>query len=287
MRAEGTRFVTECEVGVDLSVEQLRERHDVVVLAVGALRGRDNDVEGRHLGGVHLAMEHLVPANRECEGDGPSPLSAKGRHVVIIGGGDTGADCLGTAHRQGAASVTQLDYNPEPPESRDESRSPWPMWPLVLRTSPAHAEGGARRYEVAVQRFVGDDDGHVRAMEIAEVRVTRDAEGRRRITPVGDTLEIPCDLALLAIGFDGVEHMTLLDDLGLAVNGRGALSCGSDWQTDAPGVFVCGDAHRGASLIVWAIAEGRSAAHAVDSYLMGESDLPAPVLPGALPLAVA
>ena len=287
MRAEGTRFVTECEVGVDLSVEQLRERHDAVVLAVGALRGRDNDVEGRHLDGVHLAMEHLVPANRECEGDGPSSLSARGRHVVIIGGGDTGADCLGTAHRQGAASVTQLDYNPEPPEYRDESRSPWPMWPLVLRTSPAHAEGGARRYEVAVQRFVGDDTGRVRAMEIAEVRVTRDADGRRRITPVGETLEIPCDLALLAIGFDGVEHMALLDGLGLALNGRGALSCGSDWQTAAPGVFVCGDAHRGASLIVWAIAEGRSAAHAVDSYLMGESDLPAPVLPGALPLAVA
>ena len=287
MRAEGTRFVTECEVGVDLSVEQLRGQHDAVVLAVGALRGRDNEVEGRRLDGVHLAMEHLVPANRECEGDGPSSLSARGRHVVIIGGGDTGADCLGTAHRQGAASVTQLDYNPEPPEYRDESRSPWPTWPLVLRTSPAHAEGGARRYEVAVQRFVGDDDGHVRAIEIAEVRVSRDADGRRHITPIGESLEIPCDLALLAIGFDGVEHMALLDGLDLELNRRGALSCGSDWQTAAPGVFVCGDAHRGASLIVWAIAEGRSAAHAVDTYLMGESDLPSPVLPGALPLAVA
>jgi glutamate synthase (NADPH) small chain len=287
MRAEGTRFVTECEVGVDLSVEQLREQHDAVVLAVGALRGRDNDVEGRHLDGVHLAMEHLVPANRECEGDGPSHLSARGKHVVIIGGGDTGADCLGTAHRQGAASVTQLDYNPEPPEYRDESRSPWPMWPMVLRTSPAHAEGGQRRYEVAVQRFVGDDQGHVRAMQIAEVRVTRDTEGRRHISPVGESLEIPCDLALLAIGFDGVEHMALLDGLGLGLNRRGALSCGPDWQTTAPGVFVCGDAHRGASLIVWAIAEGRSAAHAVDVYLMGESDLPAPVQPTALPLAVA
>ncbi|OBK71593.1 glutamate synthase subunit beta [Mycobacterium sp. 1274761.0] len=287
MRAEGTRFVTECEVGIDLSVEQLRERHDTVVLAVGALRGRDNDVEGRHLDGVHLAMEHLVPANRECEGDGPSPLSAKGKHVVIIGGGDTGADCLGTAHRQGAASVTQLDYNPEPPQYRDDSLSPWPTWPLVLRMSPAHAEGGARRYEVAVQRFIGDDTGHVRAMEIAEVRVTREASGRRHITPVGESMQIPCDLALLAIGFDGVEHMALLDGLGLELNGRGALSCGSDWQTTAPGVFVCGDARRGASLIVWAIAEGRSAAHAVDAYLMGESDLPAPVLPGALPLAVA
>lgn len=288
MRAEGTRFVTECEVGVDLTVEQLRERHDAVVLAVGALRARDNDVEGRHLDGVHLAMEHLVPANKECEGDGPSALSARDKHVVIIGGGDTGADCLGTAHRQGAASVTQLDYNPEPPETRDDTRTPWPMWPLVLRTrlSPAHAEGGQRRYQVAVQRFLGDEQGRVRGMEIAEVKVERDAEGRRQIVPVGETLEIPCDMALLAIGFEGVEHMPLLDGLGLSLNNRGALPCGSDWQTDAPGVFVCGDAHRGASLIVWAIAEGRSAAHAVDAYLMGESDLPAPVRPGALPLAV-
>ncbi|MDY6871848.1 MAG: glutamate synthase subunit beta [Actinomycetota bacterium] len=288
MRAEGTRFVTECEVGVDLTVDQLRERHDAVVLAVGALRARDNDVEGRHLDGVHLAMEYLVPANKECEGDGPSTLSARDKHVVIVGGGDTGADCLGTAHRQGAASVTQLDYNPEPPETRDDTRTPWPMWPLVLRTrlSPAHAEGGQRRYQVAVQRFLGDERGQVRGMEIAEVKVERDAEGRRRIVPVGETLEIPCDMALLAIGFEGVEHMRLLDGLGLRLNARGALPCGSDWQTDAPGVFVCGDANRGASLIVWAIAEGRSAAQAVDAYLMGESDLPAPVRPGALPLAV-
>jgi glutamate synthase (NADPH/NADH) small chain len=286
MRAEGTRFVTDCEVGVDISVEALRAQHEAVVLAVGALRARDYDVEGRHLHGVHLAMEHLVPANRECEGDGPSPITAKDKHVVIIGGGDTGADCLGTAHRQGAASVTQLDYNPEPPEVRDESRSPWPTWPLVLRTSPAHAEGGQRRYEVAVQRLLGDEDGNLRAIEMAEVRVTRDAEGRRSITPAGESLELPCDLALLAIGFDGVEHMALLDGLGLELNRRGALPCGSDWQTTAPGVFVCGDAHRGASLVVWAIAEGRSAAHAVDTYLMGESDLPEPVRPTALPLAV-
>ena len=286
MRAEGTRFVTECEVGVDLTVEQLRQRHQAVVLAVGALRGRDNDVPGRELDGVHLAMEHLVPANRECEGDASAAISAAGKHVVIIGGGDTGADCLGTAHRQGAASVTQLDYNAEPPEPRDDELSPWPTWPLVLRTSPAHAEGGARRFEVAVQRFIGDDDGHVRAIEIAEVRVTRDADGRREITPVGESLQIPCDLALLAIGFEGVEHMALLDGLNLKLTRRGTVSCGSDWQTDAPGVFVCGDAHRGASLVVWAIAEGRSAAHAVDAYLMGESDLPAPVRPGTLPLSV-
>jgi glutamate synthase (NADPH/NADH) small chain len=286
MRAEGTRFVTDCEVGVDLPVEVLREKNHAAVLAVGALRARNYDVDGRHLNGVHLAMDHLVSANKECEGDGPSPISAAGKHVVIIGGGDTGADCLGTAHRQGALSVTQLDYNSEPPELRDESRTPWPTWPLILRTSPAHAEGGQRRFEVAVQRFCGDEHGNLRAIEIAEVRVIRDADGRRKITPVGESLELPCDLALLAIGFEGVEHMRLLAGLGLELNRRGALSCRPDWQTTTPGVFVCGDAHRGASLIVWAIAEGRSAAHAVDAYLMGESDLPAPVQPSALPLAV-
>ncbi|MBV8928901.1 MAG: glutamate synthase subunit beta [Mycobacteriaceae bacterium] len=285
MRAEGTRFVTECEVGVDLTVDQLRAQYHAVVLAVGALLARDYDVEGRQLGGVHLAMEYLVRANRECEGDGPSPISARDKHVMIIGGGDTGADCLGTAHRQGAMSVTQLDYNPEPPEVRDESRSPWPTWPLVLRTSPAHAEGGHRRYEVAVQRFVGDAHGNLAAIEIAEVRVSRENR-RRTVTPVGASLQLPCDLALLAIGFEGVEHMALLDGLGLRLDRRSALSCGPDWQTCAPGVFVCGDAHRGASLVVWAIAEGRSAAHAVDAYLMGESDLPEPVRPTARPLAV-
>jgi glutamate synthase (NADPH) small chain len=184
-------------------------------------------------------MEYLTPANRECEGDGPSPLTAKDKHVVIIGGGDTGADCLGTAHRQGAKSVTQLDYNPEPPETRDDSRSPWPTWPIVLSTrlSPAHAEGGHPHYKVAVQRFLGDDHGQLRALQIAEVKVERDAEGQRIITPVGDSLEIPCELALLAIGFDGVEHMPLLDGLGLTLNRRGALPCGSDWQTDVPGVL--------------------------------------------------
>jgi len=285
MRAEGTRFVTDCEVGVDVSADELRHRFDAVVLAVGALRGRDTDVEGRHLSGVHMAMEHLVPANRECEGDGPSHISAKGKHVVIIGGGDTGADCLGTAHRQGAASVTQLDYNPQPPDVRDEGLSPWPTWPLVLRTSPAHAEGGTVHYQVAVQRFVGDDEGRVHAMEIAEVKVER-VDGRRIITPAGEPFQIPCELALLAIGFDGVEQMELLDDLGITLSRRGAIGCGSDWQTEAPGVFVCGDAHRGASLVVWAIAEGRAAAHAVDAYLMGDSDLPEPVRPNQLPLAV-
>ncbi|HWE88781.1 MAG TPA: glutamate synthase subunit beta [Pseudonocardiaceae bacterium] len=293
LRAEGTKFVTSCEVGGDkpddLSVAELHARFDAVVLAVGALRGRDTpDVPGRELVGVHLAMEHLVPANRACEGDGPSAIDAKGQHVVIIGGGDTGADCYGTSTRQGAASVTQLDQYPQPPTARDDDISPWPTWPWILRTYPAHQEGGERKFAVAVQRFIGDDDGHVRAIELREVVVRRNPEtGRREVIPMSEQVEtIPADLVLLAVGFEGVEHMPLLDGLELSLTGRGTLSCGSDWQTDAPGVFVCGDAHRGASLVVWAIAEGRSVAHAVDRYLTGASDLPAPVAANLLPLAV-
>ncbi|OCH79374.1 glutamate synthase subunit beta [Gordonia sp. UCD-TK1] len=286
MRAEGTTFVTNCDVGADLSVADLRANHDAVVLAIGAMEARDNPVPGRELNGIHLAMEHLVPANKECEGDGPSPITAAGKHVVIIGGGDTGADCLGTAHRQGAASVVQLDYNPELPGQRDDERSPWPTWPLIMRTSSAHDEGGERLHQVAVQRFEGDEDGNVTTMVLAEVEVTRDADGRREITPVSEEFEIPCELALFAIGFAGVRGGALLTDLEIEPNRRGVISCGSDWQTDAPGVFVCGDAHRGASLVVWAIAEGRSTARAVDEFLVGESDLPSPVRPASLPLSV-
>jgi glutamate synthase (NADPH/NADH) small chain len=292
LRAEGTRFVTGVDVGGtrpgDLSVETLQASYDAVVLAVGALRGRDApDVPGRTLGGVHMAMEHLVPANKECEGDGPTSITADSKHVLIIGGGDTGADCYGTATRQGALSVTQLDQYPRPPDMRDEDISPWPVWPWVLRTYPAHEEAGERRFAVSVEEFLGDEEGNVRAVRLREVVVRRDpATGAREVTPVGDHVEeIPADLVLLAIGFEGVEHMPLIDDLGLTLSRRGTLSCGADWQTTAPGVFTCGDAHRGASLVVWAIAEGRSAAHAVDAYLTGHSDLPAPVHPTALPLA--
>ncbi len=288
MRAEGTQFVTGCEVGVDLPVEQLRARYGAVVLAVGALRGRDDrSIPGRDLQGVHLAMEHLVPANKECEGDGPTSISARDKHVVIIGGGDTGADCYGTATRQGAKTLTQLDQYPRPPLERDDELSPWPTWPYILRTYPAHEEAGERKFAVAVEEFVGDEHGHVRAVRLREVRVERDAAGRRRVRHVGDEAqEIPCDLALFAIGFEGVEHMRVLDGLGIELSGRGTIGCGSNWETTAPGVFVCGDAHRGASLVVWAIAEGRSVASAVDAYLTGESQLPSPVHPTALPLAV-
>ncbi|MDQ3576772.1 MAG: glutamate synthase subunit beta [Actinomycetota bacterium] len=290
LRAEGTRFVTGCEVGGDgLSVDLLRERYDAVVLAVGALRGRDVlDLPGRELRGVHLAMDHLVPANRECEGDGPAAIDTRGKHVVIIGGGDTGADCFGTAMRQGAAGVTQLDQYPMPPTARDDDRSPWPVWPWILRTYAAHEEGGERRFAVAVDRFVGDSDGNLTSVHLREVEVSRDREtGLRQVMPIGDEVHVlRADVVLLAIGFDGVEPMPLLDGLGLTLTSRGTVSCGSDWQTTSPGVFVCGDAHRGASLVVWAIAEGRSVAHAVDAHLTGASDLPAPVHPTALPLAV-
>jgi glutamate synthase (NADPH/NADH) small chain len=290
LRAEGTNFVTNCEVGVDLTVDDLRERFDAVVLAVGALRGRDDhSVSGRDLDGIHMAMEHLVAANHENEGDGPTPISADGKHVLIIGGGDTAADCYGTATRQGAVSVTQLDQYPQPPRQRDDDLSPWPTWPWILRNYPVHDEGGERIFARSVQRFVGDEHGHVRSVELRRVRVERDREtGRREVIPVSDEVEvIPADMVLLAIGFEGVEHMPLLDGLGVNLNKRGSISCGSDWQTEAPGVFVCGDAHRGASLIVWAIAEGRSVAHAVDAYLTGASELPDPVEPNLLPLAVA
>ncbi|RZS34283.1 glutamate synthase (NADPH/NADH) small chain [Herbihabitans rhizosphaerae] len=293
LRAEGTKFVTGCEVGGsgrgDLSVEDLRAGYEAVVLAVGALRGRDaTDVPGRALSGVHLAMDHLVPSNRECEGDGPTPISAAGKHVIIIGGGDTGADCYGTATRQGALSVTQLDQYPRPPRQRDDERSPWPVWPWILRTYPAHEEAGERKFAVAVEGFVDDGAGNVRAVRLREVRVSRDpSTGRREVVPVNSQVEeLPADLVLLAIGFEGVEHMPLLDGLGISLSPKGNLSCGADWQTSAPGVFVCGDAHRGASLVVWAIAEGRSVANAVDAFLTGASELPAPVHPTALPLSV-
>jgi glutamate synthase (NADPH/NADH) small chain len=297
LHAEGTRFVTSCEVGGfgrgDLPVERLRADFDAVVLAVGALAGRDApDLPGRELAGVHLAMEHLVPANRECEGDGPTPISAAGKHVIIIGGGDTAADCYGTALRQGAVSVHQLDQYPRPPDTVDFERSPWPTWPWILRTYPVHEEGGERRFEVAVERFAGNEHGQVTSVRLRRVKVQRDpVTGQRQVLPVSDNAtsgteitELPCDLALLAIGFSGVEDMPLLDALGLRRTQKGTLSCGPDWATDAPGVFVCGDAHRGASLIVWAIAEGRAVAHAVDAFLTGASRLPSPVHPTALPL---
>ncbi|GAB3862362.1 hypothetical protein GCM10029963_68400 [Micromonospora andamanensis] len=271
LRAEGVVFRAGVNVGVDITAEQLRAQHDAVLLACGALQGRDTDTPGRQLRGVHQAMAHLVAANRVVAAAGEdrpapatlpdgTPIDAAGKHVVIIGGGDTAADCLGVAHRQGAAGVHQLDLYPQPPRGRDEGRDPWPTWPWILREYPAHEEGGERVFAVAVQEFVDDGTGAVRAVRIAEVSVEK-RDGRRIVTAVpGTERELPADLVLLAIGFEGTEEQPLLAQLGVARNPRGAVDSRADWQTEADGVFVAGDMHRGASLIVWAIAEGRAAA---------------------------
>jgi glutamate synthase (NADPH) small chain len=285
--AEGVVFRTGVNVGVDVMADELRASYDAVLLATGALAGRDTpDTPGRSLRGVHLAMEHLVQSNRFVAFDQAPAITAAGKHVIIIGGGDTGADCLGVAHRQGAASVTQLDRYPLPPDDRDADRDPWPVWPWILRTYPAHEEGGERVFSVAVQRFVDDGTGAVRAIVLADVAVTRSPDGRAVVTPVpGSEREIPADLVLLAIGFDGTDAVQALSQFGADRTARGTIAVGEDWQTSAPGVFAAGDAHKGASLIVWAIAEGRAAAAAVHSYLDGVGNLPAPVRPSTRPLA--
>jgi len=288
MRAEGVRFRTGVDVGVTVCADELRASHDVVLLACGALAAREMlTVPGRRLAGIHLAMDHLVPANRLVAGLPVPPgstVDAAGRHVVIIGGGDTAADCLGVAHRQGAASVTQLDIYPLPPSSRDEGRDPWPTWPWILRAYPAHEEGGVRQFAVAVQEFIGDAAGRVRAVRIAEVTVVKRA-GERIVIPVpGTERELPADLVLLAIGFSGTDALAALAQLGLPSDG-GTVDCGPDWQTGADGVFVAGDMHRGASLIVWAIAEGRAAAAAIHGYLGAPGALPSPVRPETVPLS--
>ncbi|MEU8820947.1 glutamate synthase subunit beta [Actinoplanes sp. NPDC048796] len=288
MEAEGVVFETGVEVGVDITADDLRERFDAVLLAAGALSGRDaGDTPGRSLNGVHLAMEHLVPANRVVAGlQDTTPIDAKGKHVVIIGGGDTGADCLGVAHRQGAANVIQLDQYPLPPEIRAGELHPWPTWPVILRNYPAHEEGGERVFGVAVQEFVGDDEGNLTAVRIAEVAVER-VNGVRTVTVTpGSERDLKADLVLLAIGFEGTEDQPLLSQFGITRNRRGVLDADTEWQTDAPGVFVAGDMHRGASLIVWAIAEGRSAAAAIHRYLGAAGELPAPVRADAQPLSV-
>jgi len=289
LSAEGVAFVTGVHIGVDRSAADLRTAHDAVVLACGALAGRDTpNTPGRGLGGVHFAMDHLVGANRAVALGAPdtAPIHAAGKHVVIIGGGDTAADCLGVAHRQGAASVTQLDRYPLPPPARNEDSDPWPTWPWILRNYPAHEEGGTREFAVAVQSFVDSGTGHVSAVRLVDVTVVRQDDERVVSVVPGTEREIPADLVLLAIGFDGTDAVPALRQLGVVANRHGTVDCGPDWQTSADGVFVAGDMHRGASLIVWAIAEGRAAAASVHAYLGGSGSLPAPVTPKAVPLAV-
>ena len=279
MEAEGVIFRPGINVGVDAPAARLRSDYDAILLAGGAEWPRDLPVPGRELKGVHFAMEYLTLQNRRNEGD-PIPdsqfITAQGKHVIIIGGGDTGADCLGTAHRQGAASVTQLELLPMPPKERS-SDNPWPQWPNIFRVSPAHQEGGERLYSVSTQRFSGDAQGRVRALHAVQVELVR-KDGRMQFVPVqGSEFEIPAELVLLAMGFLGPERGALVNDLGVTLTERGNVSRDARWMTNVPGVFTAGDMQRGQSLIVWAIAEGRSAARGIDQFLMGESTLPAPL----------
>ncbi len=277
MRAEGTEFRVNANVGVDVAVDELRASFDAIVLAGGATQWRDLPIPGRDLAGIHQAMEYLPWGNRVQEGDiTEAPITAHGKRVVIIGGGDTGADCLGTAIRQVATSVHQFEIMPRPPDERDPS-TPWPMWPLMFRTSSAHEEGVERVFSVNTECFVGDDDGRVRALRAHEVqRVAHD--GRTAFEKIeGTDFELPCELVLLALGFTGPQRGGMLEQLGVDLDARGNVARDEHWATNVDGVFVCGDMGRGQSLIVWAIAEGRSCAAAVDRWLAGESALPAPV----------
>ena len=290
MTAEGTIFRTGVDVGVDITAAELQDRFDVVVLAGGATQWRDLPIPGREAGNVLQAMEFLPPANEAQLGSlDDHPNSARGRDVVIIGGGDTGADCLGTVLRQGARSVRQFEIMPEPPPERAAS-NPWPTWPVILRTPSAHEEANeiegvdVREYSINTVEFEVDDAGEVAALHTIRVE-QRVEDGRLRFAPVDGTEErFPAQLVLLAMGFTGPERSPLLEDLGVDLTDRGNVARDDEWSTNADNVFVCGDMGRGQSLIVWAIAEGRACAAAVDRTLMGFTDLPTPVRPTDLPL---
>jgi len=279
MEKDGIVFRTNAHVGVNVAVGNLRRDFDAIVLAGGACWPRDLTVPGRELRGVHFAMEYLTLQNRRCEGDTVADekfITAQGKHVVIIGGGDTGADCLGTVHRQGAQSVHQFELLPRPPDQR-AADNPWPQWPNIFRVSGAHEEGGERVYAVSTQRFLGDAQGRVRALEAVKVDMVREG-GRLEFKPIpGSEFTLEVELVLLAMGFLGAERPGMLTDLGVTLTERGNVQRDANWMTSVPGVFACGDMQRGQSLIVWAIAEGRSAARGVDLYLMGTSALPAPL----------
>lgn len=277
LRAEGVKFRSEIEVGIDITADDLRRRYDAVVLAIGSTLPRGLSVPGADLKGVHQAMEYLPLANRVCEGDlEASPINARGKNVVIIGGGDTGADCLGTAVRQGAASIIQLEIMPRPPEARS-STQPWPTYPNVFRISSAHEEAGERRFGVSTLAFHDRGNGQVVGLELVEVFWDNGS-----FSPIeGSEHTLPVDLVFMAMGFTGPEAGLIGEQLGLGIDSRGNIVRDEGYQTNVEGVFVAGDAGRGQSLIVWAIAEGRGAAAAVDRYLTGTTNLPTPISPSA------
>ena len=278
MEAEGTKFVTNVNVGTDISYQEIQSDYDAVILAIGSTNWRDLPIPGRDLNGIYQAMEFLEPANRVQEGDYEDhPFSALGKDVIIIGGGDTGADCLGTVHRHGAASVKQFEIMPKPPEGRDQS-TPWPTWPLMMRTSSAHEEGGERIYSINTTQFLGEN-GAVTGLETIQVK-RENIDGRLEFVEIPDTTEIhKANLVCLAMGFVGPDSSSLVTELQVELDTRGNIARDANWMTNIDGLFVAGDAGRGQSLIVWAIAEGRSCASAVDSWLQGVSQLPSPVTP--------
>jgi glutamate synthase (NADPH/NADH) small chain len=282
MEAEGTRLRPGVDVGTDVTGQQLRDRYDAVVLAVGATAARDLQIPGRELGGILQAMEFLPPANRAAAGEQvQDQVVATDLDVVIIGGGDTGADCLGTSLRHGARSVTQLEILPRPAEERPPSQ-PWPTYPMTYRVSSAHEEGGERVYAVSTQEFLGDEQGRVRGLRLVEVEFT---DGRFSPVP-GSERDLPAQLVLLAMGFTGPEQHSVIKQLDVALDARGNVARDNQYMSSIPGVFVAGDAGRGQSLIVWAIAEGRSCAAAVDQWLSGSTTLPTAIPPTARPLMV-
>ncbi|MDP4666990.1 MAG: glutamate synthase subunit beta [Candidatus Nanopelagicales bacterium] len=282
MTKEGTRFRPGVNVGVELTGSQLRTKYDAIVLAVGATQWRDINVPGRELKGVYQAMEFLPWGNRQGLGEVETPeINVAGKQVVILGGGDTGADCLGTSIRQGAANVTQLEIMPRPTEERPAGQ-PWPTYPMIYRVSSAHEELDNRMFSVSTEEFLGDGNGNLRAIKLIE---TRFENGKFEPVP-GTEQEIPADFVFLAMGFTGPEKTALIEQLEVELDERGNIKRGLDYQSSQDGIFVAGDAGRGQSLIVWAIAEGRSAAAEVDKYLTGDTQLPAPILPTARPMMV-
>ncbi|HET8914843.1 MAG TPA: glutamate synthase subunit beta [Propionibacteriaceae bacterium] len=282
MHDEGTNFRCGVDVGVKITGDELRQRYDAIVLAVGSTIGRELPVPGRELGGIHQAMDYLPQSNRVALGRHvDDQITARDKHVVIIGGGDTGADCLGTAIRQQPTSIVQLEIMPTPPDERPEHQ-PWPTYPMIYRVSSAHEEAGERVYSVSTSEFIGDYNGNVASLRISEVRF----EGGRIVPIEGTEKEIPAELVLLAMGFVGPERDTIVSQLGVALDERGNVARDKDYTTDVDGVFVCGDAGRGQSLIVWAIAEGRACAAGVDEYLSGSTKLPRPIPPTARQMMV-
>jgi glutamate synthase (NADPH/NADH) small chain len=282
MEKEGTRFRPNVNVGVDITGDDLRKRYDAIVLAVGATKWRDLNIPGRELKGVYQAMEYLPWGNKQGLGEiSEPPINVAGKHVVVIGGGDTGADCLGTAIRQRAASVTQLEIMPRPSDERPTSQ-PWPTYPMIYRVSSAHEELDNRVFSVNTQEFVGDGAGNLKSLRIVEVKFEN---GKFEAIP-GSERDIPADFVFMAMGFTGPEPSALIEQLEIELDERGNIKRDENFQSNQEGIFVAGDAGRGQSLIVWAIAEGRSAASAVDQYLTGSTQLPAPIEPTERPLTV-